>query len=118
MLAGMDTRHACVSLPIELWQKIASTLKVKEWVKTCGTVCRAFNQLQPKFLHIYIRLDKRGDAALRWAGNHWGEAQKINLGFISTVSVPENQICTIKTKMSLEGFRCVSPNCYCRSTED
>ena len=91
MVAGMDTRHACVSLPIELWQKIASSFTIKEWVKTCGTVCRAFNQLQPKYMHFFIRLDKRGNAALRWAGNHWGEPQWISLGFRSTVSILQNQ---------------------------
>ncbi len=82
-VAGMKPEamktEATPSLPLEIWQMIADRLRVKEWVSSCGSACRAFNQVQPRRLYLPTDLDKEGLAVLKWAAKHWNYAEEVYL---------------------------------------
>ena len=83
------------SLPLELWQVIAKHLGIKEWVKSCGGVCRAFNEMQFRVIDVRGRFDKQGLVALQWAAKHWKEAQVVWLGMeVRTLNGVYNPACS------------------------
>ncbi len=66
-------------LPLEIWQMIADRLRVKEWVRSCGSSCRGFNHIQPRRFFFSTDLDKEGLAILKWAAKHWNYAEEVYL---------------------------------------
>lgn len=51
----------CPHLPVDIWVDIARQFivlnGVREWVKTCGSVCQAFNRVQPLQLSTFTWQD-------------------------------------------------------------
>ena len=82
-VAGMKPEamktEATPSLPLEIWQMIADRLRVKEWVRSCGSSCRGFNHIQPRRFFFSTDLDKEGLAILKWAAKHWNYAEEVDL---------------------------------------
>ncbi|BDA45269.1 hypothetical protein COCOBI_07-0560 [Coccomyxa sp. Obi] len=68
-----------MSLPTELWQEVAGRFSTDEWVRTCGSVCRAFYDLQPRHIDVFVKPGVEGHRALRWTARHWQQAVTLDL---------------------------------------
>lgn len=72
-----------VSLPREVWEKIASLMPTKTWARASWT-CRTLYSVQPSALDITI---DRGSWLL-WVYSHWARAERIKLTIESFCRVP------------------------------
>ncbi|BDA40400.1 hypothetical protein COCOBI_01-0530 [Coccomyxa sp. Obi] len=70
-----------ISLPTEMWQEIANRLSTEEWVRTCGSLCRTFYDLQPWKMKVTVNAGDKGQEKLRWTARHWKQAVDLNLHF-------------------------------------
>lgn len=71
---GSRRRRSCPQLPDDIWQRIASYLPSRAWVRVSRT-CRTMHLVQPP----QISLEVRSEADMSWVQKHWGQAQNITL---------------------------------------
>ncbi|BDA40399.1 hypothetical protein COCOBI_01-0520 [Coccomyxa sp. Obi] len=69
------------ALPTDLWREVAKRMSTEEWVRTCGSVCRTFYDIQPRHINVRVESGEKCHATLCWIARHWEEAVTLDLHF-------------------------------------